>query len=112
MNGRQIVHRTSHSQNSNEAGAQNHVPAEAPRMYYNRALMIPFLDTIISEIMIRFEKTHCTAGKVLCLAPSVICDEDSTKFKKLNKMYESDLPNPDAVDQELMLWKRKWSTVD
>ena len=27
-------------------------------------------------------------------------------------MYESDLPNPHAVDQELMLWKRKWSVVD
>ena len=26
-------------------------------------------------------------------------------------MYESNLPNPDAVVQELMLRKRKWSTV-
>ena len=91
---------------------RNNVPAETPLIYYKRVLIIPLLDTIISEITVRSEKTHCIAGKVLCLVPSIICDEDSTKFQELVKMYESDLPNPDAVDQELMLWKRKWSTVD
>ena len=91
---------------------RNNVPAETPLMYYKWALIIPLLDTMISEITVRFEKMHCIAGKVLCLVPSIICDEDSTKFQELVKMYESDLPNPDAVDQELMLWKRKWSTVD
>ena len=91
---------------------RNNVPAETPLMYYKWALIIPLLDTIISEITVRFKKTHCIAGKVLCLVPSIICDEDSIKFQELVKMYESDLPNPNPVDQELMLWKKKWSTVD
>ena len=91
---------------------RNNVPPETPLTYYKRPFIMLLLDTIISEITLRFEKTHCNADKVLCLVPSIICDEDSTKFQQLVKMYESDLPNPDAVDQELMLWKRKWSTVD
>ena len=81
---------------------RNNVPAETPLIYYKRALIMPLLDTIISEITVRFEKTHCIAGKVLCLVPSIICDEDSTKFQELVKMYESDLANIDAVDQEMM----------
>ena len=88
---------------------RNNVPAETPLIYYKQALIIPLLGAIISEITVRFEKTHCIGGKVLCLVPSIICNEDSTTFHELDKMYESDLPNPDAVDQELMLWKRKYT---
>ena len=72
---------------------RNNVPAETPLIYYKRALIIPLLDTIISEITVRFEKRHCIAGKVLCLVPSIICDEGSTKFQELVKMYDSDHPN-------------------
>ena len=92
---------------------RNNLPVETPLIYYKRALIIPLLDTIISEITIRFKKTHCIADKVLCLAPSIICDGDSPKFQEVVKMYESDLPNPDAdPDQELMLWKNILSTID
>ena len=91
---------------------RNNVPAETPLVYYKRALIIPFMDTIISETKSRFQKTHCIAGKVLCLIPSIICNEETTDLKELLEMYESDLPNPDAVDQELMLWKKKWSVVN
>ena len=65
---------------------RNNVPAEIPLTYYKRALIIPLLVTIISEITVQFEKTHCIAGKVLCLVPSIICDKDSTKFQELVKM--------------------------
>ena len=83
---------------------RNNVHAETPLVYYKRALIIPFMDTIISETKSRFQKTHCIAGKVLCLIPSIICNEETTYLKELVEMYESDLPNPHAVEQELMLW--------
>ena len=91
---------------------RNNVPAEVPLIYEKRTLIMPLLGTIISEIIVQFEKTHCIAGKALCLVPSIICDDDSTKFQELVKMYEKDLPNRDASVQELMLWKRNWAAVD
>ncbi|XP_065667950.1 52 kDa repressor of the inhibitor of the protein kinase-like [Hydra vulgaris] len=90
---------------------RNKLPAESPHEYYKRALIIPFLDTIISEIKIRFQKTNCIAVKILCLIPSIICSEEITAFQELVKIYKSDLPNSEAVDQELMFWKRKWSVI-
>ncbi|XP_065651176.1 52 kDa repressor of the inhibitor of the protein kinase-like [Hydra vulgaris] len=70
---------------------RNNVPAESPHECYKRALIIPYLDTIISEIKIRFQKTNCIAAKVLCLVPSKICSEEITAFQELVEMYKSDL---------------------
>ena len=62
---------------------RNNVPAETPLVYYKRALIRPFMDTIISETKSRFQKMHCIAGKVLCLIPSIICNEETTDLKEL-----------------------------
>ena len=62
----------------------------------------------------RFNKFICKAAKLLILAPSVSC---SKKFKEnvdispILEEYEEDLINRDVVDQELLLWKRKWLAI-
>ena len=89
---------------------RDNVPANSPEEYYKRALVIPIVDTFISEMTHRFNKFICEAAKLLILAPSVLC---SKKFKEnvdispILEEYEEDLINRDVVDQELLLWKRK-----
>ena len=62
----------------------------------------------------RFNNFICKAAKLLILTTSVLCSE---KFKEnidispILEEYEEDLINRDVVDQELLLWQRKWLAV-
>ena len=62
----------------------------------------------------RFNEFICKTAKLLIFAPSILC---SKKFKEnvdispILEEYEEDLINRDAVDQELLLWQRKWLAV-
>ena len=46
--------------------------------------------------------------------PSIICDPEYNDLdvEELIEQYSDDLPNPDVIDLELKLWKRKWSEVE
>ena len=55
------------------------VPANSAEEYYKWALVIPIVDTFISEMTHCFNKFDCKAAKFLILAPSVLC---SVKFKE------------------------------
>ena len=62
----------------------------------------------------RFNNFTCKAAKLLVLTPSVLCSE---KFKEnvdifpIFEEYGEHLINKDVVDQELLLWQRKWLAV-
>ena len=74
---------------------------------YKRALIIPVVDTFISEMTHRFIKFNCKAAKLLILAPSVLCSEKFNKNVDISPIleeYEEDLINRDVADQELLLW--------
>ena len=58
---------------------RDNVPANSPEEYYKRALVIPIVDTFISEMTYRFNNFICKAAKLLILTPSVLC---SKKFKE------------------------------
>ena len=62
----------------------------------------------------RFNSFNKTASKLLLLVPSVICDPEynNLDIEELIEQYSDDLPNPDVIDLELKLWKRKWSEVE
>ena len=66
---------------------------------------------IISELDSRFSSLSRSASKVLQLVPTIVLAIDGEKhdFNDLVAMYESDLVDKYLVDQELMLWKRKWA---
>ena len=61
----------------------------------------------------KFTSFDETASKVLLLVPSIICDPEynDLDIEGLIEQYSDDLPNPDVIDLELKLWKRKWSEV-
>ena len=57
----------------------------------------------------RFNSFTKTASKLLLLVPSIICDPEynDLDIEGLMEQYSDDLPNPDVIDLELKLWKRK-----
>ena len=71
------------------------------------------MDTLISEMKIRFNKFSITESKVLYLVPELTCSESdiTTKVTPVIEMYKTDLINPDIVDQEITLWMKKWENV-
>ena len=93
---------------------RNNVPAENPEEYYRRALAIPLVNRFIAEMTFRFNSFNETASKLLFLAPSIICDPEynNLDIEGLIEQYSDDLPNPDVIDVELKLWKKKWNEVE
>ena len=93
---------------------RNNVPAENSEEYYRRALAVPLVNRFIAEMTFRFNSFNKTTSKLLLPVPTTISDP---KYNDLNiegmiEQYSDDLPNPDVIDLELKLWKRKWSEVE
>ena len=61
----------------------------------------------------RFNELNQRASTLLILIPSIITKSDyhEETMADLTGLYLNDLPNPDIVDQELLLWKNKWSST-
>ena len=93
---------------------RNNVPTENPEEYYRRALAIPLVDRFIAEMTFRFNAFNETASKLLLFVPSIICDPKYNDFdiEWLIEQYSDGLPNPDVIDLELKLWKRKRNEVE
>lgn len=89
-------------------------PADNPEEYYRRTLAIPLLDNIMTELNTRFTNLSLRASKLLFLVPDVMCTlpDNSTEFNEIVEMYKEDLVNPDVIDIELSVWRRKWLRVD
>ena len=62
----------------------------------------------------RFNNFICKAAKLLILTTSVLCSEkfkENVDISPILEEYGEDLINRDVVDQELLLWQRKWLAV-
>ena len=61
----------------------------------------------------RFNELNQRASTLLILIPSIITKSDyhEETMADLTGLHLNDLPNPDIVDQELLLWKNKWSST-
>ena len=76
-------------------------------------MAIPVLDTFIAEMEFRFEELNQRVTTLLTLIPPIITKPDShgETMADLIGLYRNDLPNPDIVDQELLLCKNKWYSI-
>ena len=86
-------------------------PASSPLDYYRRNLVILVLDEVISEFDARFSKLSASAGQLVGLVSSVIC-ERVFNVEEAAKLYTSDLPSPELLDQEADRWKRKFLAME
>ena len=95
--------------------ADNH-PSESTSDYFKKALTIPLLDHLITELNSRFDFSTVTVYTGLCIVPAkmIYMIHANLNWKKTFKtfanFYESDLPNPLALDADLVLWENFWLT--
>ena len=92
---------------------RSNIPANTPEEYYRRVLVIPVLETFIAEMEFRFNEFNQRVSTLLTLIPSIITKPDyhGEPMAYLIGLYRNYPPNPDMVDQELLLWKDKWSST-
>ena len=92
----------------------DNVPAQTYTDYYKRAVAIPLLDYLQSEMERYFNATN---DAVLCslfnLLPELIAiGNRNPDIEAALEFYENDLPSPHVVDVELLRWKRKWCSTE
>ena len=89
---------------------RNNVPATTPSEYYKRAISIPMLDHLESEINSRFTELQSTAAKGMSIVPATLCvtttaasvKELDKKIDRLVTNYMADLEDDrDLVKEEI-----------
>ena len=95
----------------------NH-PSTSTSDYCKKAVTIPLLDHLITEMCTRFQPNAPNAYNGLYVIPSKTISLVSNnqvnwkeKFKSFTLFYQDDLPNPLALDAEIQIWERLWLDV-
>lgn len=89
------------------------MPAQTPSDYYKRAVAIPLLDHLQSEMKTYFNPTNDAALSSLfnLLSQLVAVDHRNPDIDAALEIYENNPPSP-HVDVELLRWKRKWCSTE
>jgi len=97
-------------------GRQHHrsnVKAGTPKDYYKRALTIPLLDHLISEIDTYFDPNNdAVMSSLVCLLPALLVSREGNPVQAALQYYADDLPSPQVFDVELFRWRHKWLNAD
>jgi len=97
-------------------GRQQHrsnVEAGTPKDYYKRALTIPLLDHLISEIDTYFDPNNdALMSSLLCLLPAWLVSREGNPVQAALQYYSDDLPSPQVFHVELFRWRHKWLNAD
>jgi hypothetical protein len=92
------------------------VPSDSISDCYKFIITIPLIDHLKSSLEARFDLKSVNVYKGLCIVPikmlfliSNLLDWKN-QFKTVADFYIDDLPNPLALDAELMSWSTYWET--
>ena len=90
---------------------RNNTPAEDPKEYFKRAITIPFLDHLLTQLDVRFSSDQQRVMQGLSLVPTVMMETSqwSEHIIELAELYHNDLPSTENLDMELLYWKTKWN---
>ncbi|XP_065818968.1 uncharacterized protein si:dkey-250d21.1 [Labrus bergylta] len=83
---------------------------ESPEIYYRENLSVPLLRSLINEMKYSFSDGHLKALSVLSLLPS--CNPQPVLSESTDKpfsIYLTDVPEPEAAEQEINAWASVWS---
>ena len=99
---------------TNQQQHNDNVPAQTPSDYYKRAVAIPLLDHLQSEMKTYFNPTNdAVLSSLFNLLPELVAVGDrNPDIEAALEFYENDLPSPHVVDVELPRWKRKWCRTE
>ncbi|XP_008287857.1 uncharacterized protein LOC103363043 isoform X2 [Stegastes partitus] len=83
---------------------------ESPEIYYRENLSVPLLQSLVDEMKYSFSDSHLKALSVLSLLPS--CNPQPILSECTDKpfsLYLTDLPEPEAAEQEINTWAAVWT---
>ena len=88
-------------------------PAKTAKEYWKRAVAIPFLDIVSSELKSRFSHEKRAHYELCALVPEVISKKDenavTSLLNVLKEKWEHILPLPAAFESELFRWSNHWN---
>ena len=91
---------------------RNNTPSTTPREHYKRAVAIPLLDSLLTQLNDRFTGENSHQAALLCLIPSLIIASSSEQLsEKLDSLmyWKADLPYPMSLSSEVRRWQTLWS---
>ena len=92
------------------------MPHNSISEYYKFTITIPLIDHLNSSLEARFDLDSVNVYKGLCIIPVKLLllmrkgINWKDQLKTVANFYINDLPNPLALDAELMLWSTYWET--
>lgn len=89
---------------------RNNVEANTAVDYYRRAIFIPFLDNLISEMGSRFGTMATRATKGMYFIPTNLKGLNPQIEKTVVSHFKEDLPSPGTFSQEVRLWVQFWES--
>jgi hypothetical protein len=85
---------------------RNNVPAEDVKLYFQRAVSLPFVDNLIEQLSLRFSSLAFKAVLGLKLISGVqLSNEDKSE---IHSFYKDDLEEQSSFHQEVSLWEHMW----
>ncbi|XP_028416223.1 52 kDa repressor of the inhibitor of the protein kinase-like [Dendronephthya gigantea] len=93
-------------------------PYKTVSEHYKRTFTIPLIDLLNSALQARFDTQSVIVYNGLCIVPSKMISLLSNgvdwkeKFKIAATFYRDDLPNPLALDSEILLWQTYWEDYE
>ncbi|XP_046857691.1 52 kDa repressor of the inhibitor of the protein kinase-like [Xenia sp. Carnegie-2017] len=90
------------------------VPYKTTSEYYKRIFSIPLVDHLNSALKARFNTDSVNVYNGLSIVPYKMISllnngmNWKEKFKVVSNFYHDDLPNPLALDSEILLWETYW----
>ncbi|XP_074658619.1 52 kDa repressor of the inhibitor of the protein kinase-like [Tubulanus polymorphus] len=89
---------------------RSNIPAESVEQYFKRAIAIPILDHLYSEINDRFFSGQETILSAFSVLPAtVLANKEWAKpFKEFCMEYIDDLPSPSSLNVKPHLWESYW----
>jgi hypothetical protein len=83
------------------------VPADSPEEYFRRALYIPFLDNLLSQLEERFSSHASVIYRFQALIPSFTSLYHYRDIEPVVNTYNA-FVDEDSVDGEFQLWQELW----
>ena len=91
---------------------RSNMPAEDTKVYYRRTVFIPFVDSVVQQMDMRFNTLAQQALRGLYLLPCNLSRATDEVISSTIDFYKTDLPSHTSFHHELELWKRLWSTEE
>ena len=91
---------------------RSNTPSSSPQEHYKRAVAIPLLDSLITQLKERFScENKKLTQTLLSLVPSLLIKLDGDLSADDFRFWNEELPTPKSLAGELERWKRLWSNM-